>query len=492
MFATTFLGHQGWLLRTERTSWLVDPLLCEDFGHAHALDYRLYPPRVLDAAAFPPIDAVFLSHEHDDHFDIPSLARLDRKIPIFLSARSSSAARDILEAMGFVVRPLVPGVRIQQGDLEIVPFAGDHLATNVSDEWDTLPLSIRQTDGEGSFFTMVDITLTARHLAWAKAHVRAPGIVTWTNNALDLSHMAAYLPEECDATPRSARAMHAGHELIGKEWGAPAAMLMCAGGFAFHGDRAWLNERVFSVDADAVCEEMSRTHAHGRFVAARPGQTFWMERGQLVRVDETTAFLRPMPRDQWPLRKKASSTVVRDYAPATGRRALSSEEREQLETALDGFAGTLVGGITFKSLHSLLVTEAPGRELTFAFALRHGDSGERLVFEYAPSSCSFRPSASRDPEGTYVAGLACWASDLLAVFRGELGPIGIMFGRATLWNALPQRLRFDLFEDLYRVSHPLSRPAAFLRTYTALWKRVAATSPVILAPTAAMPANVVL
>src|SRR6185312_10028451 len=39
MFATTFLGHQGWLFRTDKAAILVDPLLCEDFGGIHALDY---------------------------------------------------------------------------------------------------------------------------------------------------------------------------------------------------------------------------------------------------------------------------------------------------------------------------------------------------------------------------------------------------------------------------------------------------------------------
>src|SRR5215211_191057 len=107
-FAATFLGHQGWMIRSGRTCVLVDPLLCEEFGDVHALQYRVYPPRVMRAEAFPPIDAVILSHEHDDHFDIPSLVRLDRRIPIFISVHSSIAAYEILRRIGFAVQPLVP------------------------------------------------------------------------------------------------------------------------------------------------------------------------------------------------------------------------------------------------------------------------------------------------------------------------------------------------------------------------------------------------
>src|SRR5580765_5391164 len=99
MFATTFLGHQGWLFQSDRAAILVDPLLCEEFGAAQQLEYRVFPPRALDLAKLPPLDAVVLSHEHDDHFDLPSLAKLSRKIPIHLSARSSTAAHQILREL---------------------------------------------------------------------------------------------------------------------------------------------------------------------------------------------------------------------------------------------------------------------------------------------------------------------------------------------------------------------------------------------------------
>jgi hypothetical protein len=481
MFGVTFLGHQGWLIQSARTAWLVDPLLCEDFGHAHALGYGVYPPRALDAAAFPEIGALFLTHEHDDHFDIPSLAQLDRRIPIFLSARSSCAARQILEAMGFTVHPLTPSVLVEQADLELVAFVGDHLATNLSDEWDALPISIRHKDGDGSFFSMVDVTLTPRHLQWARSHVAAPGIVTWSNNTIDLGHMHTPAPTVRDDTQRSLQAMRADHAMTLEGWGEPAATLVCAGGFAFTGARAWLNERVFSVDADAMCEQMSRLHSGGRFVAARPGHTFWMENGCVARVNEATPFLRILPRERWPTRTRSGSGEVPDYEPATARRAFSADDRRELEAALRELAATLVGGLTFRSLHSIMHVEARDRRLTFAFALRQGDAGERLVFEYEPSSCSFRPGDPQDPERGYLAGLSCWASDLLAVLRGELGPIGILFGRATLWNALPGRFRFDIFEDLYRASHPLRRPEAFLRTYERLWRGTSANSTVIRA-----------
>ena len=474
MFSTTFLGHQGWMVRSEKAALLIDPLLREDFGDAHALPYRVFPPRRLDLAALPPLDAVVLSHEHDDHFDIPSLARLDRAIPIHLSVRSSTAAHQILRAMGFTVHPLVPGVPVRFADLELAPFAGDHVTVNCGDEWDALPFLVRHTDGHGSLFSMVDITMTQAHVEWAASKAMRPGLVSWTNNAMDLSHMADYLAEKTEGTQQCFVKMGVGHKLITTIWGTPAAMMTCAGGFSFTGDAAWMNQRVFCVDTDEVCAQMAKVYKKEKFYAAVPGQTWHMQAGKLKQVDAEAPFLRAEPRESWPSRARAQIAAP-DYAPAT-RRALEPGELDRLRAALDELAGTLVGGVLFRGLCSLREDELGGRRGTFAFVARDGDA--RHVLAYAPGACAFEPGVepARD---VYLAGLECWAADLLAVAEGALGPIALTFGRARLWNALPARFRFDIFEELHRHSHPLRKPAAYLHTYERLWQRAAGIEPVV-------------
>jgi hypothetical protein len=488
MFSTTFLGHQGWLFQTKGSCVLVDPLLCEDFGQTQALGYRVYPPRILKPDQFPRVSAVVLTHEHDDHFDIPSLAQLDRAIPIFLSSRSSTAAREILREMGFQPHPLVPGRKLAVGDIELTPFCGDHVAIDCGDEWDTLPFFVRDAKGAGNFFSMVDITLTEQHVEWARSLAPRPVLVGWTNNALDWSHMGDYLAERVNATQDCFVKMGVGHKLIAVRWGAPSAMLMCAGGFSFHGEKEWLNQHVFCVDTEAVCEKMAALYPKEKFFATRPGQTFQMEAGGVKRVVPDTSFLTTPRREAWPSRARSEDGKregIPDYAPATGRREIAPEDREALREGLGGLAASLVGGTIFKGLCSLLEDAAPGRTPTFAVVLRHGEDDARLVFEYVPSACAFtrvEPALSpRAPRETYLAGIECWATDFLAVLRGELGPIALTFGRSRLWNALPERFRFDLFGELYRVSHPLRRPAETFRMYQREWSKNRGVTPVILA-----------
>jgi beta-lactamase family protein len=474
VFSTTFLGHQGWAFQTPNAAILVDPLLCEPFGAAHELGYRVFPPRTWTTDAMPKLDAVVLSHEHDDHFDIPSLAKLERSIPIYLSARSSSAARRILGEMGFTVHPLVPGVPVKLGDLELAPFCGDHVSIDCGDEWDTLPFLVRSLEGHGSMFSMVDITITQAHVEWAAARAMRPGVISWTNNAMDWSHMADYLAERVEGTQQCFVNMGVGHKLITTIWGTPAAMVMCAGGFAFDGDKAWLNHRVFCVDTDEVCANMTKLYRKEKFYSGVPGQTFHMKAGKLASVDAQTPWLATPPRETWPSRAKAA-VDIKDYEPATGRRELRPGELDRLRAAIEAFAGSLVGGPTFRSLCSILVSECGDRAPTFAIAVRDGDT--RHVFEYVPTECTF-VSATR-PDAGYIAGIECWASDLAAVFAGELGPIAITFGRARLWNALPGRFRFEIFPELHRVSHPLRQPAAYYRTYERLWHGVRDRAPTI-------------
>jgi hypothetical protein len=224
---------------------------------------------------------------------------------------------------------------------------------------------------------------------------------------------------------------------------------------------------------------MSRLYPKEQFHVTRPGQTFLMEGHRLKRVFDDTPFLTTTPPDTWPGRGSiaAKGNGIPDYAPATSSREMQNGNNELLEQRLQEFAATLVGGPVFNGLHSLLHDQATGRKPTFALALRDGGDARR-VYEYVPTACAFVRGAP-DAEATYLAGMECWGTDLLAILNGELGAIALNFGRARLWNALPDHFFFDLFAELHRMSHPLRRPVEYLRTYQRLWAKCADVAPAI-------------
>src|SRR5438093_11033300 len=150
-----------------------------------------------------------------------------------------------------------------------------------------------------------------------------------------------------------------------------------------------------------------------------------MEGHSRKRVFDYTPFLTTAPPETWPARGsngKDEATDILDYAPATGRTEMESAEYAMLEQGLQEFAGSLVSGTIFRGLHSLLDDQAKGRIPTFAVALRDSRAGERRVYEYVSSGCAFLRGTS-NAEETYLAGIECWATDLLAIWRVALDPI---------------------------------------------------------------------
>jgi hypothetical protein len=465
-FDVTFLGHQGWLFSAGESRLLVDPLLTPAFGHLGALGV-VYPPRIFSFADFPAIDALFLTHEHEDHLDVPSLARIDRRVPVLLSAHSSRAGEALLREMGFDVRRVRPGDVVTIGDLELHLFAPDLGAAEQIDEWDVLPFLVRDRRGHGSFVTTVDVGPHARLEKAVESLTPRPPLWCYTNNASDLSFttggkIVRSEPMDASALARELLAHYASLRLRSAE---PEAVFMCGGGFAFAGDRAWMNEHVFRVDSARVCAGFAALVPDRTFRALVPGETASMADGALVTVHSERAFLRAAPRDEWPPREyRGPAPLLESYSPATSARELADEELAQLGEELDAFAAHLCSRQTFRALLSLDPDELQGRRPTYSLVLLCDDDGGAYNYEYDSASCAFVAAEGSDPVASYVGGLECWASDLLAVFRGELAPSAISFGRSRSWNALPERATID-WGELWLYCHPLRRPDRFLDFY---------------------------
>ena len=72
------MGHSTVLVELDGGRILTDPTLRNRMAHLR----RIGP--FDDAAALRGVDAVLISHLHRDHFDLPSLKRLGRSVPIIV------------------------------------------------------------------------------------------------------------------------------------------------------------------------------------------------------------------------------------------------------------------------------------------------------------------------------------------------------------------------------------------------------------------------
>ncbi len=465
-FRMTALGHHGWLFEAADARILVDPLLHDAFGLTPAVGLRVFPPRRVDVSALPALDAVMLTHEHEGHFDLASLHCLDRSVPIYMSSRSSVAMRTILAEMGFGVRLLNPDEGVTVGGLEFLPMSADQRRDAIIEEWDVLPYLVRDLAGHGSFFTSVDMPATQDMLERVRARVDRVGVWGQTNNWSEWHFLTSWSgphPEEIATFVQSAIGicewLDANHRM-------PAAWAVVGGGFCFGGDRAWLNGNAFTTDGRAHALALEPLLPANRVCWPRPGDTYVMIDGELVEQAHGTPFLSASPEDEWPARTFVGDVEwLEDYDAATSQASLSDEELDALDVELRSLAAHLYGRDLFKDLYSLGALDDAQTRPTFALALRDGEDDGAFVYAYEPQRSTFVAVDSGDPVSDYVAVFECWARDLLAFLRCEVSSATLTFGRCRVWNAIPDRLAFDLPGALLEYVHPLRHPERWLATY---------------------------
>jgi hypothetical protein len=465
MFTATFIGHQGWLLGTSRTNILMDPLLEPEFGAAPESGLRVFPPRAIDHRLFPPISAVIISHEHDDHFQLRSLNRLDRRIPIFISDRSSWAAHRIVAEMGFAVRPLHPEATLSIGDLEIRAFCPDFLTHATPDEWDVLTYAVRDRNGDALFYSPVDVATPPQAVAAFEKHGH-PNLVTYANNFSSRHPFKSWQPPPPGCLPvvtglykEFLPQLATGHQ--------PELVLATGGGWYHTGELEWLNRCAFPADNEAIAKAL---HAGGMerfmpFVALEPGSAVVMEDGKKVAVrDQDAAYLRTLRREQWPDRSYAPSLEkAAELPPLPGNEAFQSGDLDRLRARLRELAQALVGSQLFLALHSLTAGQLSNYRRAYALALR--SKRQDFIFEYAPAACDFLP-VERDVR-EYAAGGVFWAADFLALAEGDVPAAALLFGRfAEFVNVrVPNPGVLSLETMLVRTFHPLRFPDRFYRSY---------------------------
>jgi len=94
----TYLGHAAIMLEAGGARILMDPWL-NDPSYDGA--WWHFPPLALGVRDLPRIDYVYVSHEHPDHFDPPTLQQLDKDTHVLIADFKKKRLRDQIAAMGF-------------------------------------------------------------------------------------------------------------------------------------------------------------------------------------------------------------------------------------------------------------------------------------------------------------------------------------------------------------------------------------------------------
>lgn len=112
--------HAGYLFQTEQASILFDPIFESPFSR----NCYSFPAVEFDVEVISnlKIDAIFISHHHDDHFSLDSLKHLNKNTPVYFYSHVLESF-EWIQVLGFKnVHSLKLNKTIEIGDIAITPL----------------------------------------------------------------------------------------------------------------------------------------------------------------------------------------------------------------------------------------------------------------------------------------------------------------------------------------------------------------------------------
>jgi len=180
MIKTTLIGHASMLIQSNKTTILTDPVW---FDYLWEEVNVLCPSINLDISKIPPIDILNISHRHQDHFDVRTLAHLSQNISILkpetlVLVPKDDILIDVLKELDFKnIRIVEDFVDVRVGDVTLTP-------TPSLNEGDCFPEhGLIVNDGEVTIWNQVDTVVN-------------PEIISLINNlygGIDFAH-SRFLP----------------------------------------------------------------------------------------------------------------------------------------------------------------------------------------------------------------------------------------------------------------------------------------------------------
>nr|UXE46067.1 hypothetical protein Hi04_10k_c5591_00007 [uncultured bacterium] len=307
----TSLGHAALYIETADQRVLVDPVFEESLvGGA----VRYHPRRRLELARLPRPTALVVTHAHFDHFHPPSLAVLEKDVPVFIPE-----APELLEGLrrlGFRnIQVCAPWELVTLRATTLLPTPSSH---------EEPEFGLFVSEGGTSFWHMADSEVTPEISRRLLAHVPRIDVVSVKYQPVVRASMGYQ---------RSAGARFDKQEVV--EWleaacaVEPRFAFPYASGLCFAGRHAWFNRYAFPLTAEEVARLLGERLGANRAGVLDPGD-----------VVEVTA-------DEAPRRFPAASTFVASVAEqpvawepietATLTGLTSHDDRAELERRLDAF-----------------------------------------------------------------------------------------------------------------------------------------------------------
>jgi hypothetical protein len=334
----TLIGHACWVIETTAGCFVTDPVFFDPFEESTVTSC---PRREVRLDRLPALRGIVVSHRHLDHFDFPSLAALDRRLPVFCPHEPLLVYG--LRRLGFTdLRFLEPFVPQQIDSLRLLPTP-------------SLNQQVREyglvfQDTSGTLFNQVDTFLAPdaiRRLHHEVGHIDV--------------HLAMYASQHFGFF-ESQRANTAAIYALNLN----TALMLNAGcvvpasaGFRFVDALMWLNSHVFPISRATFLTDLQRLNPALQTLAIDPGDVLCLDHSAITMQPHAAAYVTMREDDTYLLSYDASAPVpplVDDNPAGYGQQGLQE----------------FICGLLERSLWPYLVREITSGDLVVQQYLQHG------------------------------------------------------------------------------------------------------------------------
>ncbi len=258
----TLLGHASVLVELDGATCLMDPVLADPFEEGIVVSC---PRRTIDVDRLPAIDLLVVSHRHPDHFDLPSLARVDRRADAVCPADPLIVYA--LKELGFEnVHPVHPMAEIVGEGFELFPTRS---------ELKSIPeMGVVFHDRTGTFWNQVDTPLADATIDAVRERFSRVDLLF----AMYASQNFEFFESLTTEFPAETHARNLETALrIDPHVAVPASA-----GFRFDGAHDWLNAFLFPISRDRFVRDVHELAPEMPTMVMNPGDVMELD-GQAVR-----------------------------------------------------------------------------------------------------------------------------------------------------------------------------------------------------------------
>lgn len=272
----TIIGHASLFIETEDVSIITDPVYADPFGDQVRVSC---PKREVDMSKFPKADILWLSHDHNDHFDVDTLGMLPEMVDHVLCANHPHILK-AFDALGFdSVQPVADYDQIEIGDTSLIMTPSDLAAPEHG-------LIVKSPNG--TMWNQVDSLFNMDKIQLLKKN--GPYDVFFANfNPL--------LPTECMTNGKTTFPTATYQGLMEVIRAVDAKMVVpWASGQVFTGPGEWLNSFFFPLHPERFIKDLAKLGNPGGKMLY-PGDIVVIEDGKMEVLEGAADFVRCVDKD---------------------------------------------------------------------------------------------------------------------------------------------------------------------------------------------------